>query len=251
MKKLLILSIIASTLLSNDITNKDKKVFLDKYNIDTRKDFYKDSSIEKIGKIDIDFDQNKTKKYDTSQFNIDTKYKSSMANNIANNIKSKEYNNKIIDAKNNILYDKKGLNWSKYIPKKYQSHINTKTKEYQDKNTQKDIYIVISSSMPDDLIRTYFQYVEDLNINKETSFILRGAIGGHTKIMPTLKWMKELLSKKGNEKYDVVVDINPNITREWNISKVPAIIIPNLNRVIYGTIDLKYVLDKYNVKIGR
>lgn len=238
MKKILMMAFMMTIAMSE--TN-NTKVFLDKYNIDSRADDFK-SQID-YSRTSMQVDINKSKSYSIN-FDTNKTYSSSDAQAIADSIKTNEFEKRINGAKDYILYDKDGLNWQQHLPSNQQSYNKNQT-DFKFANKDDKIYIVISSSMPKRLIQTYFRTVEDMKINKETIFVLRGTIVGHQKIMPTMKWIADILDKGNKDRYNVNVDINPNITREWNISKVPAVIIPGQNRVVYGTYSLSSLLEKY------
>ncbi|QTA78808.1 Putative Type IV conjugative transfer system pilin assembly protein TrbC [Desulfonema limicola] len=90
----------------------------------------------------------------------------------------------------------------------------------------KRIYIFISSSMPDDVIRRYITAASP--IADKTVFLMRGFVGGISKIKPTLFYISRILCKDNApgspECLTGVIDVNPNLFKSFNINKVPAVL---------------------------
>lgn len=126
------------------------------------------------------------------------------------------------------------------------------------------LLVFISSSMPDDVIRSYIKESED--ISDSTVFVLRGFVKGMKRIRPTLSYVRHLLC--GDEAPDsgqclyAVVDINPGLYRMFKINEVPAFVVlesgaidqcgGDVSGVKYfvsrGDADLKYHLDRMERK---
>ena len=126
------------------------------------------------------------------------------------------------------------------------------------------LLIFISSSMPEETIRSYMEAVGD--INRWTVFVLRGFVDNETSILPTLKWVQKILCK-GERPGSLsciarTVDVNPVLFRTFGIEMVPAFVIieegtiescsPDAFQgkffVSYGDADLAYHLSKASKK---
>jgi len=181
-----------------------------------------------------------------------------------------------------ILYDK-SIDWSKYTGK-----YSEQTKEVIDQlentnspllsknqflNSNEKLFIVISSSIPKETIANYFKMLEKVNL--DVTFIMRGVIGTPQKIMPTINYINDLLVKNPSEdpskqenRYQYNVEINPKITRRFDVKQVPAVLfIKNYNPVVqeykdvigspdkdeqywiaYGDTSIDYALEQINKK---
>lgn len=140
---------------------------------------------------------------------------------IGDNARSKQFTGSVKNMQDHVLHDKR-LDWSKALD--YQKKVAT-TEPVEKKGileSDERLFVVISSSMPESLVKTYLQNFEP--IAADTIFVMRGAIGGAKKIMPTMQWIQKV-KKYGDDKfYRCQVDINPNITRRFNIDRVPAVL---------------------------
>lgn len=91
------------------------------------------------------------------------------------------------------------------------------------------IYIFISSSVPKETLRNY---ARDLDALGETRIlmVMRGFIGGMTKVRPTLEILKGVIFKDENcdsekcDAYHAQVHIDPLLFRRYGIEAVPAIV---------------------------
>ena len=235
---------------ANDIN--ETKIFLDKYLPKSKISKYKNQSTYKAydEKISTIKDMKQTDKDTNSSASETVKnlYKDKAVYNEAKKIKtyvnSKEYSEKLQKAKDDILYDKK-TNWQQYVPN------NLKTGDNRLKIDtifgSEKIFIIISSSIPDITLKNYLISLSPLST--KVTFVLRGVIGSHKKIMPTLYWIKDLLGDKFQ--YNIMID--PRITKKYNITKIPAILyIKDYNLdmekhwIYYGDISIKYALEKIN-----
>jgi type-F conjugative transfer system pilin assembly protein TrbC len=157
---------------------------------------------------------------------------------------------------------------------------------YLESNEQ--IIIVISSSIPKSTIRSYFEDIDAIDAPFDVKFVLRGVIGSPETLTPTMEYITSIVTKgankdkpfdlaaikkrmEGNETIDtfkVKIDINPKVTRKYSIDRVPAVIyIRNYNQAIeepkrlseaindneefyiaYGAVRLDYALAKINEK---
>lgn len=137
------------------------------------------------------------------------------------------------------LLEDKQLDWGKHVERyqptmeRYVKQLKNEGSPYYSKNRFLDaderLIVVISSSMPKETIHQYF---EDLApVNTDVLFVMRGTIGGMSKIMPTMRYIRTLLVKDpdGNlndnkNYYSHNVTINPKITQRYGIDRVPAVI---------------------------
>ena len=91
------------------------------------------------------------------------------------------------------------------------------------------IYIFISSSVPKETLRNYAGDLDSLG-QPRMSIVMRGFVGGMTKVRPTLKFLREVLFKDENcysdkcEAYRAPVLIDPLLFRRYGIEAVPAIV---------------------------
>ena len=92
------------------------------------------------------------------------------------------------------------------------------------------LYILISTSIPEDTLRSY---VSDAGrLEGAVPIILRGFIGGMTRIMPTMVFIQKILkkdpgcdfSKEKCASYQVPVLVDPLIFSRYKIDAVPAFV---------------------------
>lgn len=221
-------------------------------------------------------DENESKKYTKGFSTIKSSTADSVAKEINNQVRSEEFEENVKGMKEYILSDK-GFNYKSYLGK-YQNladevikgKVSNLPKNNFLSNKQK-IYVVISSSMPKETIQNYFKTIQP--VRTDVIFVTRGFIGDIKYIKPTLKWMKDILTKPNcNEEdkkkcmYQVNLEINPKVTRHFNISEVPAVIfvrnydgflseympLPKESKeeayIAYGDANIIYALEKINKK---
>ncbi len=103
------------------------------------------------------------------------------------------------------------------------------------------IYIFVSSSVPKDTLRNYARVLDELR-QPRISMIMRGFVGGMTKVRPTLEFLRGLLFKDENcdsdkcEAYRAPVLIDPLLFRRYAIEAVPAIVYARGVRVMDSTV---------------
>ena len=267
----------ATFLILSAQANEDKKeLFNDKYlnsqkldqyrntNINTTSDF-KISNIKEMTKISDDVNKSTSTMIDNS---IKSDALESEAQEIDSKVKSKDFQRKIIENENYLLYDKK-INWQQHLGE-YKNHTNIALEQLKEKGTvsseissnqflesNERIFIVISSSIPKHILKNYFETLQ--KVNTDVTFVLRGTIDGVKKIKPTLDWIQEILTKNDNTRYEYNVIIEPRIVSKYNIKQVPAILyVKNYNPsyteksadeehyIYYGSIDVDYALGKIN-----
>lgn len=89
----------------------------------------------------------------------------------------------------------------------------------------KRIFIFISSAMPDQVIRNYL--AASAPILNETVLLLRGFVGGISRIKPTLNYISRILCGESpagsSDCLTGVIDINPALFRDLGIDRVPAV----------------------------
>ncbi|MEM4134379.1 MAG: TrbC family F-type conjugative pilus assembly protein [Candidatus Micrarchaeia archaeon] len=133
-------------------------------------------------------------------------------------------------------------------------------------NPDERIYILISSSMPENTIKNYIK--QSLNFSSNVYFVLRGGIKGLSKVQPTVNWLYNMIKvnplceKENCEVYPVRILIDPFIYRKFNIDKVPAVIyvrgLPDISIVkesegklkhTFSAISLGDISIEYHLKI--
>jgi len=281
MKKLLFAILFISFSFASDIN----KEFANKYlsNVKQYKEDINNSKmLEKLEQSTSSFDlkmkvdENESKKYTKGFSTIKSSTADSVAKEINNQVRSEEFEENVKGMKEYILSDK-GFNYKSYLGK-YQNladevikgKVSNLPKNNFLSNKQK-IYVVISSSMPKETIQNYFKTIQP--VRTDVIFVTRGFIGDIKYIKPTLKWMKDILTKPNcNEEdkkkcmYQVNLEINPKVTRHFNISEVPAVIfvrnydgylseymsLPKESKeeayIAYGDANIIYALEKINKK---
>jgi len=91
------------------------------------------------------------------------------------------------------------------------------------------IYIFVSSSVPKDTLRNYARDIDRLG-QPRMSIVMRGFVGGMTKVRPTLEFLRGVLFKDENcdsdkcEAYRAPVLVDPLLFRRYGIEAVPAIV---------------------------
>ncbi len=87
------------------------------------------------------------------------------------------------------------------------------------------VYVFMSSSVPRSTWENYIKAIDFLRKSGQDGIgiILRGCIGGCTKVLPTAKFVFSLL-KHGNEMYRVPILIDPLLYRLFNVTRVPTIV---------------------------
>lgn len=91
------------------------------------------------------------------------------------------------------------------------------------------IYIFISSSVPKETLRNYARDLDALG-QPRMSIVMRGFVGGMTKVRPTLEFLRGVLFKDETcdydkcEAYRAPALIDPLLFRRYGIEAVPAIV---------------------------
>jgi len=273
-----LLTLTAQAIPSNEEINKSQ-IFKDKYlseqrlnkvelsketgNID-----YKISNIKNMTTVSKDTNATVS---DMIKKQLDKNTMQNKAIEIRDHKNSKAFQREVLEKEEYILYDEK-INWQQHLGKykkssnkiiknlKEKGTISSETTTNQYLNSDEKIYIIISSSMPNHIIKNYFEMLQ--NVNTDVTFVLRGTIGGIKKIMPTLNWIKDLL-KKENGNYEYKIIIEPRVVTKYNIVKVPAVLyIKNFDSsyirensdeesyIYYGTVDVDYALEKINIDVN-
>ncbi|WP_144581919.1 TrbC family F-type conjugative pilus assembly protein [Campylobacter coli] len=292
MKKQIIGSILlCSSLFATDTNITKEQIFRNKY-LQDKSQIQNKISVDELHRNTRDFnlssvrqDMNLTKDEIENKYEI--KFNQSMeanqsAKEISNMRRSEAFEKKIVDNQNYILYDK-SMNFDEYLGEYSQ---NTKDMISQMENSKhlissnkylnpnEKIFIVISSSMDKSSIQNYFKLLE--NVNTDITFVLRGLVGNDARyINPTFSYLQDLLIKDPNNKnkedknnfYYFNIEINPKVTRRFNITKTPAVIfIKNYDPIVqdyqkmtntpadtneeyyvaYGEVSINYALSEIN-----
>ncbi|EGK7562067.1 hypothetical protein IO476_001064 [Campylobacter coli] len=292
MKKQIIGSILlCSSLFAIDSNITKEQIFRNKY-LQDKSQMQNKISVDELHRNTRDFnlssvrqDMNLTRDEIENKYEI--KFNQSMeanqsAKEISNMRRSEAFQKKIVDNQNYILYDK-SMNFDEYLGEYSQ---NTKDMISQMENSKhlissnkylnpnEKIFIVISSSMDKSSIQNYFKLLE--NVNTDITFVLRGLVGNDARyINPTFSYLQDLLIKDPNNKnkedknnfYYFNIEINPKVTRRFNITKAPAVIfIKNYDPIVqdyqkmtntpadtneeyyvaYGEVSINYALSEIN-----
>lgn len=267
----------ATFLILSAQANEDKKeLFNDKYLNSQKLDQYRNTNINTTSGFKISNIKEMTKISDdvnkSTSMMIDNSIKSdalkSEAQEIDSKVKSKDFQRKIIENENYLLYDKK-INWQQHLGQ-YKNRTNTALEQLKDEGAvstemstnqylehNEKLFIVISSSIPKHILKNYFEMLQ--NVNTDVTFVLRGTIGGVKKIKPTLDWIQEILTKNDNTRYEYNVIIEPRIVDKYKIERLPAVLyVKNYNPsyteeltdeehyLYYGAVDIDYALEKIN-----
>ena len=267
----------ATFLILSAQANEDKKeIFNDKYLNSQKLDQYRNTNINISSDFKISNIEEMTKISDEVNTNTSSMINNSLksdtleneAQEIDSKVKSKDFQKKIIENENYLLYDKK-INWQQHLGQ-YKNRTNTALEQLKDKGTvsseissnqflehNEKIFIVISSSIPKHILKNYFETLQ--KVNTDVTFVLRGTIDGVKKIKPTLDWIQEILTKNDNTRYEYNVIIEPRIVSKYNIKQVPAVLyVKNYNPsyteestdeehyIYYGAVDIDYALEKIN-----
>ena len=180
----------------DELTKFNEKYLKDKLHTESNNSIAKTIKMSDIAKQKND--ANITfQKLDTNQSREVFKLKESKeAKNIDTIVGDKAFIDKVKDNKKYILENYKiggqKMEATPELDKKLATEVTTST------NGNEKIFIVISSSMPDEQIREYFKAVEGKDNIK---FILRGLVGDLQKFDPTRKYLERLLKKNPNDKY--------------------------------------------------
>jgi len=103
------------------------------------------------------------------------------------------------------------------------------------------IYIFVSSSVPKDTLRNYARDIDRLG-QPRMSIVMRGFVGGMTKVRPTLEFLRGVLFKNENcasdecEAYQAPIIIDPLLFRRYGIEAVPAIVYAKGVRIMDSTV---------------
>lgn len=123
---------------------------------------------------------------------------------------------------------------------------NLKRNNFKIENKDK-LYIFISFSMPDNMIKNYFSESQNL-LNKDKNmdivFVLRGFYKNSFK--ETTAKVATLTQDNDNQPLGIIVD--PILFQKYNIGQVPTIIKEYKNGsydVIKGSITIKYALETF------
>lgn len=132
------------------------------------------------------------------------------------------------------------------------------------------IYIFVSSSIPETSLKEYARSLDKLR-DQNASMVMRGCIGGCTRIIPTLKYIQKIIASEKGKELVAEVQIDPNLFRAYKIEVVPAIIfargisktLPEISEgiesnlktapeayAVYGDVSLDYALEKINRDLG-
>ena len=84
-------------------------------------------------------------------------------------------------------------------------------------------YLLMSSSVPKSVWRSYADFVERAKLEDRVVFVLRGCVGGCTYIKPTLEFLQDIL-KDGDRERNIGIWIDPFIFRRFGVKEVPCLV---------------------------
>lgn len=184
------------------------------------------------------------------------------AQQVQSNLETTSSQKKLQKYKDLILHETKIEDQTFMDIYRSQSNINSSPS----KEKKERIFIVISSSIP---INNLHELFEIFSGEENVFFILRGFIGGVSRFAPTKEFLEKVIQRDKERYFNVNIEINPKITRRYDIQKVPALIytqnfneilqepsaIPSLeNReekyyIVYGMGGIEHALEKINKEV--
>ncbi len=153
--------------------------------------------------------------------------------------------------------------------KAYYKDLNSHEGKRERLSPNERIYLFISSSVPEDTLRTYIEQIARLR-DPNIVVLMRGFIGGMKCMGPTLKFIGKLLEKDPScglscGLYGVNVEVDPLLFRRYGVLQVPAVVyVPDIevlgpgseglsrnarvgrSYAFYGDADLSYSLKRIN-----
>jgi len=84
-------------------------------------------------------------------------------------------------------------------------------------------YLLMSSSVPKSVWRSYADFVEKAKLEDRVVFVLRGCVGGCTYIRPTLEFLQDIL-RDGERERNIGIWIDPFIFRRFGVKEVPCLV---------------------------
>ena len=207
-----------------ELTHFNEKYLKHKIQPDTQRQSNTAKTI-KISDITTLKDVNKTMRaieYSAFGQSLTQMYQSEHASNIEALSKDQHFRDAIKENKRFILenYEIAGKKMdSTHDTREFIEHTNRP-------NSREKLFIVISSSMPDTLLRDYFKQLEG---KENVTFVLRGLVGSATSFKPTKEYLERIVKKypldpNNQEVYTITLEINPKVTRKYGIEKAPAFI---------------------------
>lgn len=180
---------------------------------------------------------------------------------------SEEYQNKIKTESERIQKEVFG----NVIESYYSDMINKNSLRRAKLLSDERLYLFISSSIPDSVVRRYIKDIDRIG-DRNIVVVMRGFVGGAKYVKPTLEYVSRILKKDQEcdflknrcETYRVNLQIDPLLFRRYGINRVPALVyargvntldlrtsegiedntkIDNFY-VIYGDASLEYLIEK-------
>jgi len=132
------------------------------------------------------------------------------------------------------------------------------------------IYVFISSSVPKETLKNYASSIDRLK-DSRIIMVLRGCIGGCSKLMPTAHFVQSIVAPSEKEQLHVEVQIDPNLFRLHDIGIVPAVVFASGVRLdvdegsegdlthiqsapssyaVFGDVSLDYSIEKINARVS-
>ena len=88
------------------------------------------------------------------------------------------------------------------------------------------VYIFISSSIPKQTLIEYAKAIDAYGLGNHVVMVMRGCIGGCEKIRPTLRYINDVITDRGNEKNGLKAQvwIDPLLFRRYGITSAPVFV---------------------------
>jgi type-F conjugative transfer system pilin assembly protein TrbC len=131
------------------------------------------------------------------------------------------------------------------------------------------VYVFISESVP---LATLINYADTMDRLKDPNvfFVMRGCVGGCSKIKPTIAFVQSILTIDEKKRRVAEVQVDPFLFRSYEIKQVPAIVyargVKTVNSelseglsknlkgkptaaILYGDVSLPYALEQINTRV--
>ena len=176
-----------------------------------------------------------------SEININNNYSDSIKEHMTNlkdYLKSEDFTNKLEDnvdlLNNNPIPD-----INHYLPSE---NISSNTS-----NISGNYILFISSSIPVNTLRAYAHDISENNL--PVKMVLKGFVGGMTRIKPTVQFIKNIIQidddcKFDCDTYNVDINIDPELFGSFNINSVPAFTDLSGGKILFGDADISYLIEK-------
>lgn len=143
--------------------------------------------------------------------------------------------NEVIKKSQSPIYMQRAEEVKKKADEIEQEELTKMQNNYQPQNKKKlhphfnrgdMLYIFMSSSVPRIVWDTYAQAIAKTGLSNNIVMVLRGCIGGCTYVMPTVRFLRSVLTDNGRvpKGYDAQIWIDPLLFERFNIQRVPCFV---------------------------